>query len=199
LSSVSVEEATEVTPELLGVLAHLVPQLSQSAAPIGETELAEMVASPAVRLLVARLSTPAESGGLATAAESGGLATAAESGGLATAAESGDMATAAESGDMATAAESGDIAGIVGTLSLVLFRIPTGVRGWIEDVIVDDAVRGRGVGEALTAEAIRLADEAGARTLDLTSRPSRQAAHRLYSKLGFEVRDTSVYRLKQQR
>ena len=88
---------------------------------------------------------------------------------------------------------------IVGTLTLVLFRIPTGVRGWIEDVIVDETARGLGVGEALTAEAIRLADDAGARTLDLTSRPSRRAAHRLYSKLGFEVRDTSVYRHKKQR
>jgi ribosomal protein S18 acetylase RimI-like enzyme len=88
---------------------------------------------------------------------------------------------------------------IVGTLTLVLFRIPTGVRAWIEDVVVDEAARGQGVGEALTAEAVRLADEAGARSLDLTSRPSREAAHRLYSKLGFEVRDTNVYRHRRQR
>ena len=88
---------------------------------------------------------------------------------------------------------------IVGSLALVLFRIPSGVRAWIEDVIVDDTARGRGVGEALTAEAIRLAYAAGARTLDLTSRPSREAAHRLYSKLGFEVRETSVYRHQKQR
>ena len=66
-------------------------------------------------------------------------------------------------------------------------------------MVVDEAARGGGVGEALTAEAVRLADEAGARTLDLTSRPSRQAAHRLYSKLGFDVRDTSVYRHQKQR
>ena len=65
-------------------------------------------------------------------------------------------------------------------------------------MIVDEAARGRGVGEALTAEAVRLAGDAGARSLDLTSRPSRQAAHRLYSKLGFEVRDTSVYRHQKQ-
>jgi ribosomal protein S18 acetylase RimI-like enzyme len=83
---------------------------------------------------------------------------------------------------------------IAGVLALVVFRIPTGVRAWIEDVVVDDALRGRGVGEALTAEAVRRADAAGARTLDLTSRPSREAAHRLYTKLGFEVRETSVYR-----
>ncbi|HEY3702089.1 MAG TPA: GNAT family N-acetyltransferase [Acidimicrobiales bacterium] len=83
---------------------------------------------------------------------------------------------------------------IVGTLTLVVFRIPTGVRAWIEDVVVDDSARGRGVGEALNEEAIRRAVAAGARSVDLTSRPSREAANRLYRRLGFEVRDTNVYR-----
>jgi ribosomal protein S18 acetylase RimI-like enzyme len=83
---------------------------------------------------------------------------------------------------------------IVGTLTLVIFRIPTGVRAWIEDVVVDDGARGRGVGEALNEEAIRRAVAAGARSVDLTSRPSREAANRLYRRLGFEVRDTNVYR-----
>ena len=83
---------------------------------------------------------------------------------------------------------------IVGTLTVVIFRIPTGVRAWIEDVVVDDAARGRGVGEALNEEAVRRAVEAGARSVDLTSRPSREAANRLYRRLGFEVRDTNVYR-----
>jgi ribosomal protein S18 acetylase RimI-like enzyme len=83
---------------------------------------------------------------------------------------------------------------IVGTLTLVVFRIPTGVRAWIEDVVVDETARGRGVGEALNEEAIRRAAAAGARSVDLTSRPSRKAANRLYRRLGFEVRDTNVYR-----
>jgi ribosomal protein S18 acetylase RimI-like enzyme len=68
------------------------------------------------------------------------------------------------------------------------------VRAWIEDVVVDGAARGRGVGEALNEEAIRRAAAAGARSVDLTSRPSREAANRLYRRLGFEVRDTNVYR-----
>lgn len=83
---------------------------------------------------------------------------------------------------------------IVGTLTLVIFRIPTAVRAWIEDVVVDSAARGRGVGEALTREALKLASERGAQTIDLTSRASREAARRLYEKAGFSVRDTAVYR-----
>ena len=83
---------------------------------------------------------------------------------------------------------------IIGALTLVLFRIPTGMRAWIEDVVVDESARGRGVGEALTREALRLAADAGARSVDLTSRPSRTAANRLYRRLGFEERETTVYR-----
>jgi len=83
---------------------------------------------------------------------------------------------------------------IVGTLTLVVFPLLTGVRAWIEDVVVDESVRGAGVGRALTDEAVRLAGVRGARTIDLTSRPVRQAAHRLYESAGFQVRETSVYR-----
>ena len=83
---------------------------------------------------------------------------------------------------------------VVGTLTLAVFRIPTGVRAWIEDVIVDDETRGLGVGAALCEEAIRRAGLAGARTVDLTSNPSRDAANRLYQRLGFEQRITNVYR-----
>ena len=83
---------------------------------------------------------------------------------------------------------------IVGMLTLVLFRLPTGLRAWIEDVVVDSAARGRGVGEALTQAAVGLARAKGAATVDLTSRPSREAANRLYQKLGFESRQTNVYR-----
>jgi len=83
---------------------------------------------------------------------------------------------------------------IVGSLTLVLFRIPTGIRAWIEDVVVDEAARGQGAGEALSREALRIAAGAGARTVDLTSRPSREAANRLYQRLGFRPRETNVYR-----
>jgi ribosomal protein S18 acetylase RimI-like enzyme len=83
---------------------------------------------------------------------------------------------------------------IVGTLTLVTFPIPTGLRAWIEDVVVDEVGRGRGVGAALTQAAIRLAHAAGARTVDLTSRPSRSAANRLYERMGFKDRDSKVYR-----
>ncbi|GAC1537477.1 MAG: hypothetical protein NVS3B12_21510 [Acidimicrobiales bacterium] len=83
---------------------------------------------------------------------------------------------------------------IVGTLTLVVFRIPTGLRAWIEDVVVDDAARGVGAGAALTQAAIDLATELGAKTVDLTSRPSREAANRLYQRLGFEQRTSNLYR-----
>jgi len=83
---------------------------------------------------------------------------------------------------------------IVGLLTLAMFPIPTGFRAWIEDVIVDEAARGQGVGEALTKKALDLAEAAGARTVDLTSRPSREAAGRLYERVGFAERSTRIYR-----
>jgi ribosomal protein S18 acetylase RimI-like enzyme len=82
----------------------------------------------------------------------------------------------------------------VGWLTLVVFTIPTGVRAWIEDVVVDEDVRGRGIGKALTLRALELAATSGARTVDLTSRPSRHAANAMYESLGFRRRDTNVYR-----
>jgi ribosomal protein S18 acetylase RimI-like enzyme len=138
-----IEEARQVTDELVSAIGGLVGQLSRSAEPPAAAELEEIVGSPASHLLVAR-------------------------------------------------DESG---AIVGILTLALFRIPTGVRAWIEDVVVDENVRGGGVGESLTREALRLAAEAGARTVDLTSRPSREAANRLYERIGFERRETNVYRI----
>jgi ribosomal protein S18 acetylase RimI-like enzyme len=83
---------------------------------------------------------------------------------------------------------------IAGFLALALFPVPTGLRAWIEDVVVDEAARGQGIGEALTREALALAAAAGARTVDLTSRPSRVAAGRLYERVGFAIRDTRLYR-----
>jgi ribosomal protein S18 acetylase RimI-like enzyme len=85
---------------------------------------------------------------------------------------------------------------VLGSLTLAMFRIPTGLRAWIEDVVVDDAARGRGVGEALNRAALDRAREAGAATVDLTSRPTREAANRLYRRLGFEARETNVYRYR---
>jgi len=83
---------------------------------------------------------------------------------------------------------------IAGSLTLAMFPTPTGLRAWIEDVVVDESARGRGIGGVLTEEALRLARAAGARTVDLTTRPSRQAAGRLYERAGFSQRDTRVYR-----
>ena len=139
---VTVDELTTPDPEVLDALNALLPQLSSSAKPVTADELAEMVASDASRLLVAR----------------------------------------------------NDDGAVVGSLTLVVFRIPTGVRAWIEDVVVDGEARGTGVGEALNRTAIALAAELGARSVDLTSRPSREAANRLYQKLGFQPRETNVYR-----
>lgn len=139
---ITVGIAADVTDELVEAFVRLTPQLSSSSPPPDRTQLAEIVASPATQLLLAR----------------------------------DDQAT------------------IVGSLTLVLFRIPTGVRAWIEDVVVDGAARGQGVGEALNRYAIDVAAERGARSVDLTSRPSREAANRLYQRLGFEPRETNVYR-----
>ena len=139
--SVTIEIAGEATDELVAAFGRLLPQLSQRSSPPSKAELAEMIASPACDVLVARLD-----------------------------------------------------GAVVGTLTLVTFRIPTGVRAWIEDVVVDDAARGHGVGEQLNRYAIDVARSKGATTVDLTSRPSREAANRLYQRLGFKPRDTNVYR-----
>jgi ribosomal protein S18 acetylase RimI-like enzyme len=83
---------------------------------------------------------------------------------------------------------------VVGMLTLVTFEIPTAVRAWIEDVVVDEAARGRGVAAALVRAALDGAAARGAATVDLTSRPDREAANRLYIRMGFEQRVTNVYR-----
>jgi ribosomal protein S18 acetylase RimI-like enzyme len=83
---------------------------------------------------------------------------------------------------------------IVGTLSLVVFRIPTGVRAWIEDVVVDAAAGHQGIGKALVRDAVDRATKAGARSVDLTTRPARVAAGNLYERVGFAQRDTRVFR-----
>ncbi len=140
----TIEKVTEVTDELVAAFERLIPQLSSSNPPPTRVEINEMVASPAIVLLIAR-----------------------------------DPSRSNE---------------IVGALTLALFRIPTGLRAWIEDVIVDTSCRGQGIGEALCMAAIEHARDAGATTVDLTSRPSREAANRLYQRIGFEQRVTNVYR-----
>lgn len=141
--SVEIVECDAADPEVVAAFQRLTPQLSSSSPPPTAEELAEIVASPATVLFLAR--------------------------------------------------SNGEI---VGSLTLVLFRIPTGLRAWIEDVVVDESARGRGVGEALSRAALERARSLGARTVDLTSRPSREAANRLYRRIGFEQRETNVYRFQ---
>lgn len=85
---------------------------------------------------------------------------------------------------------------IVGSLTLAFYAIPTGLKAWIEDVVVDDAARGHGIGRLLNEAALAAAQERGAKDVSLTSRPSREAANRLYQRIGFEPRETNVYRYK---
>lgn len=85
---------------------------------------------------------------------------------------------------------------IVGTMCLAFYLIPTGMKAWIEDVVVDGDARGRGVGDKLNRHALDLAQARGAKGVDLTSRPSREAANRLYQRIGFDLRETNVYRYK---
>ena len=83
---------------------------------------------------------------------------------------------------------------IVGSLTLIFYRIPTGLKAWIEDVVVDETARGHGIGELLNRAALDEARRRGAKAVSLTSRPSREAANRLYQRIGFESRPTNVYR-----
>lgn len=136
-----VREVVEADERLVAELNRLLPQLSTSASPLTEPQVAALCVDGAVHLLVAE-----------------------------------------------------DDGRLLGSLTLVVFPIPTGVRAWIEDVVVDEAARGRGVGAALNEFAIELARDLGAKTVDLTSRPSREPARRLYLRLGFERRETDVFR-----
>ena len=84
---------------------------------------------------------------------------------------------------------------IAGSAALGFYRTPSGLHAWIEDVVVDQAYRRQGIGEALILATIRSARELGAHSLSLTSRPARQAANRLYLRLGFVQWETNLYRL----
>ena len=87
-----------------------------------------------------------------------------------------------------------DVRFVVGSLTLAFYRIPTGLKAWIEDVVVDESARGLGVGEALSVAAIDESRQRGAKNVSLTSRSSREAANRLYQRLGFEPYETNLYR-----
>jgi len=83
---------------------------------------------------------------------------------------------------------------VVGVLTLAMYQIPTGNRAWIEDVIVDESAARQGIGEALSRAAIEEARRRGAKDVRLTSRPKREAANRLYQRIGFEIYETNVYK-----
>lgn len=93
-------------------------------------------------------------------------------------------------------ADSNDKRELLGILTLVTFEIPTGWRAWIEDVVVDTAARGQGAGQKLVEAAIEFAQNLGVKSIDLTSRPSREAANRLYRRCGFAQRETNIYRFQ---
>jgi ribosomal protein S18 acetylase RimI-like enzyme len=85
---------------------------------------------------------------------------------------------------------------VLGMLSLVVFPIPTGIKAWVEDVVVDEKARGKGVGKALMNKALAEAGNLGTKSIDLTSRPSREVANKLYRAIGYQKRETNVYRYK---
>lgn len=103
-----------------------------------------------------------------------------------------------EASTLLVAREPDEKSPIAGILCLSIYRVPTGLRSIIEDVIVDQSMRRRGIGEALVEKAIELARESGAEGISLTSNPGREAANQLYRSMGFELRQTNpyFYRLK---
>jgi len=178
----------EVSEEIVEAVQRLVPQLSSTAKLPSRAQIEQLVKSAASTLLVAR-DDEAEA-----VTERPGVPDEARSG-----TPDDKHAGAPVRGREATTGDGRGgtpVGEIVGMLTLAVFRIPTGVRAWIEDVVVDEHQRGRGVGEALTQAALELASAMGARTVDLTSRPSRDIANRLYKRMGFELRETNVYRRK---
>ena len=142
-SSTTIAEVTTMEQEVLDALVSLVPQLSATCRLPTYSQIAELVASSASRLFVAR-----------------------------------DSATET----------------IVGTLTLVIFRTPTGLRASIEDFVVDEEFRGCGIGRLMCKRAIEAAKQKGAGMIDLTSNASREAANRMYESMGFEIRETNIYR-----
>ena len=106
--------------------------------------------------------------------------------------ESLDILAKSESTNLFVAKEGKKVWGL---LSLVLFPIPTGTTAWVEDVVVDSSARGKGIGKALMNHALKKVREKRGKSIDLTSRPSRETANKLYQSLGYQKRETNVYRL----
>ena len=106
--------------------------------------------------------------------------------------ESLDILAKSESTTLFVAKEGKKVWGL---LSLVLFPIPTGTKAWVEDVVVDSSARGKGIGKALMNHALKKVREKRGKSIDLTSRPSRETANKLYQSLGYQKRETNVYRL----
>ena len=108
----------------------------------------------------------------------------------------GDLADLVRDGSSILMVARNDSGQIVGALNLTIYRVPTGIRSIIEDVIVDHAARGQGIGELLMQRAIQVARQKGAAHIALTSNPMREAANRLYLRVGFKKRETNAYQLK---
>jgi ribosomal protein S18 acetylase RimI-like enzyme len=83
---------------------------------------------------------------------------------------------------------------IAGMLTIGTYLTPSGAKAWIEDVVVDETQRGKGIGKELMLFAINYLKALGAESVALTSRPSRLAANRLYQKIGFIQYETNVYK-----
>lgn len=171
-------------------VARLISQLSSTSAPT-QADIAAIVNSEAVTLLAAKV----KGSGVAGDGGVGGGAAGGVGGGAAAAGErAGDGAAADERAGNGVNLVGTPTEHLAGCLVLVMFRIPTGLRARIEDVVVDEKYRGFGIGRALNQEALKQAEAAGARSVDLTSSPRREAANQLYLSLGFERRNTNVYR-----
>lgn len=85
---------------------------------------------------------------------------------------------------------------IAGMLTVGIYHSPTGGKAWIEDVVVDEAFRGQGLSKLLVAHAIEFTKSMGIPSLMLTSNSKRIAANKLYQAMGFERKETNVYRMK---
>ena len=139
---VVIEPVSCVTEELLDALSRLIPQLKISSPRLTRDDVAGLLSSDAVTLLIARVDASAP---------------------------------------------------ILGMLTLIVYRVPTGVRARIEDVVVDESARGRGVAVALVERALDIARAKGADGVALTSNQRREAANKLYQKVGFKKWETNVY------
>ena len=137
-----IEIADRVTVELLDALTRLIPQLKISTHPLTRGDVADLLSSDAVTLLMARADASAP---------------------------------------------------ILGMLTLIVYRVPTGVRARIEDVVVEESVRGQGIAVTLIERALEVARAKGADGVALTSNPRREAANQLYQKVGFKRWETNVY------